>query len=43
VIEVAQDERRKAFRSIEEILDEETDKLHRLSIGKTSLTGTRRA
>jgi replicative DNA helicase len=40
VIEVAQDERRKAFRSIEEILDEETDKLHRLSIGKTSLTGT---
>ncbi len=40
VLEVAQDERAKAFRSIEEILDEETDKLHRLSIAKTSLTGT---
>ena len=40
VIEVAQDERQKAFRSIEEILDEETDKLHRLSIAKSSLTGT---
>src|SRR5437588_11947045 len=40
VLEVAQDERQKAFRSIEEILDEETDKLHYLSIAKTSLTGT---
>jgi replicative DNA helicase len=40
VLEVAQDQRQKAFRSIEEILDEETDKLHRLSIAKTSLTGT---
>ena len=40
VLEVAQDERAKAFRSIEEILDEETDKLHRLSIAKTPLTGT---
>jgi replicative DNA helicase len=40
VLEVAQDERAKAFRSIDEILDEETDKLHRLSIAKTALTGT---
>ena len=40
MLEVAQDERQKTFRSIEEILDEETDKLHRLSIAKTSLTGT---
>ena len=30
----------KTFRSIADILDEETDKLHRLSIAKTSLTGT---
>src|SRR5437899_9421674 len=40
VLEVAQDERQKAFRSVAEILDEETDKLHQLSIAKTSLTGT---
>jgi len=40
VLEVAQDDRQKKFRSINEILDEETDKLHRLSIAKTPLTGT---
>jgi replicative DNA helicase len=40
VLEVAEDERQKTFRSAAEILHEETDKLHRLSIGKTALTGT---
>ena len=40
VLEVAEDERQKTFRSIEQILDDETEKLHRLSIAKTPLTGT---
>src|SRR5947209_15255988 len=40
VLEVAEDERQKTFRSAAEILHEETDKLHRLSISKTPLTGT---
>jgi replicative DNA helicase len=40
VLEVAQDERVKTFRSIAEVLHEETDKLHQLSIAKTALTGT---
>jgi replicative DNA helicase len=40
VLEVAEDERQKTFRTIEKILDEETEKLHKLSIAKTSLTGT---
>jgi replicative DNA helicase len=40
VLEVAEDARQKTFRSIEEILDEETDKLHRLSTAKTELIGT---
>src|SRR5579884_300096 len=40
VLEVAEDERQKTFRKVDEILDEETDKLHRLSIAKTALTGT---
>jgi replicative DNA helicase len=40
VLEVAQDERQKAFRPVAEVLHEETEKLHRLSIAKTSLTGT---
>ncbi len=40
VLEVAQDERQKTFRSVAEILHEETDKLHQLSIAKTPLTGT---
>jgi replicative DNA helicase len=40
VLEVAEDERQKTFRPISEILDEETNKLHQLSIAKTPLTGT---
>jgi replicative DNA helicase len=40
VLEVATDERQKKIRSIHDILDAETDKLHRLSTSKTSLTGT---
>jgi replicative DNA helicase len=40
VLEVAEDERQKTFRSVAEILDEETDKLHHLSVLKTPLTGT---
>ncbi len=40
VLEVAHDDRQKKIRSIGDILDEETDKLHRLSIAKTPLTGT---
>jgi replicative DNA helicase len=39
VLEIAQDERQKTFRSIAEILDEETDKLHQLSIAHTPLVG----
>jgi replicative DNA helicase len=40
VLEVAHDDRQKKFRAISEILVQETDKLHRLSIAKTPLTGT---
>ena len=40
VLEVATDERQKKIRSIADILHEETDKLHRLSVSKTALTGT---
>ncbi len=40
VLEVAQDDRQKKIRSIGDILHEETDKLHRLSVSKTPLTGT---
>jgi len=40
VLEVAEDERQKTFRSVADILSEETDKLHQLSIAKTPLTGT---
>jgi replicative DNA helicase len=40
VLEVAHDDRQKKFRPIAEILDQETEKLHRLSISKTALTGT---
>jgi len=40
VLEVTTDERQKKIRAIREILDEETDKLHRLSISRTALTGT---
>ncbi|HEY6398560.1 MAG TPA: replicative DNA helicase, partial [Solirubrobacteraceae bacterium] len=39
VLEVAHDDRQKKFRPIHDILHEETDKLHRLSIAKTPLTG----
>jgi replicative DNA helicase len=40
VLEVAHDDRQKKIRSIADILHEETDKLHRLSVSKTPLTGT---
>jgi replicative DNA helicase len=40
MLEVAHDDRQKDFRSIAEVLDEEIDKLHRLSIEGTALTGT---
>jgi replicative DNA helicase len=40
MLEVAHDDRAKDFRSIEEVLDVELDKLHRLSIEHTALTGT---
>src|SRR6202046_4871101 len=40
VLEGATDERQKRMRSIADILHEETDKLHRLSVSKTALTGT---
>src|SRR5437588_3364809 len=40
MLEVAHDERQKKIRSIADILHEETDKLHHLSVAKTALTGT---
>ena len=40
MLEVAHDDRQKRIRAIADILHEETDKLHRLSVAKTSLTGT---
>ena len=40
MLEVAHDDRQKDFRSIEEVLDAELDKMHRLSIEHTALTGT---
>ncbi len=40
VLEVAHDDRQKKIRSIADILHEETEKLHRLSVAKTPLTGT---
>ncbi len=40
VLEVATDDRQKKIRSIADILHEETDKLHHLSVAKTALTGT---
>jgi replicative DNA helicase len=40
MLEVAHDDRRQDFRSIEEVLDAELDKLHRLSKEQTALTGT---
>jgi replicative DNA helicase len=40
ILEIAQDDRQETIRSIADILDEETEKLHRLSVLKTPLTGT---
>ncbi len=40
MLEVAHDDRQKKVRTIADILHEETDKLHRLSVAKTPLTGT---
>ena len=40
MLEVAHDDRQKKIRPIADILHEETDKLHRLSVSKTPLTGT---
>src|ERR1700736_3040167 len=40
MLEVAHDDRQKKIRPIADILHEETDKLHRLSVAKTPLTGT---
>src|SRR5918998_308707 len=40
MLEVAHDDRQKDFRTMEEVLDTEIDKLHRLSLESTALTGT---
>ncbi len=40
MLEVAHDDRQKKIRTIADILHDETDKLHHLSIAKTALTGT---
>src|SRR4029077_13027890 len=40
MLEVARDDRHKDFRTIHDVLDDEVDKLHRLSKEGTSLTGT---
>jgi replicative DNA helicase len=40
MLDVAHDDRQQDFRSIEEVLDVEVDKLHRLSLEHTALTGT---
>lgn len=40
ILEVAHDDRQKDFRSVGAVLDDEIDKLHRLSVQHTSLTGT---
>ena len=40
VLEVAHDDRQKKVRSISDVLDAEIDKLHRLSVSRTPLTGT---
>jgi replicative DNA helicase len=40
MLEVAHDDRQKKIRAIADILHDETDKLHRLSVSKTALTGT---
>jgi replicative DNA helicase len=40
MLEVARDDRHQDFRTIEDVLHDELDKLHRLSLEGTSLTGT---
>jgi replicative DNA helicase len=40
VLEVAHDDQAKKLRSIEEILDDEVERLHKLSVQKSPLTGT---
>lgn len=40
ILEVARDDRRQDFRAIEDVLHNELDKLHRLSLEGTRLTGT---
>jgi replicative DNA helicase len=40
MLEVARDDRHQDFRAIEDVLHDELDKLHKLSIEGTSLTGT---
>ncbi len=40
ILEVGHDDRQKDFRSVAEVLHDEVDKLHRLSIQQTALTGT---
>jgi len=40
MLEVARDDRRKDFRSIDEVLHVEIDRMHKLSTESTSLTGT---
>ncbi|MHB8658763.1 MAG: replicative DNA helicase [Solirubrobacteraceae bacterium] len=40
MLEVAHNDQQKKIRTIADILHEETDKLHRLSVAKTALTGT---
>jgi replicative DNA helicase len=40
ILEVGHDDRQKDFRAVGEVLHDEIDKLHRLSIQQTSLTGT---
>jgi replicative DNA helicase len=40
ILEVAHDDRQQDFRAVGEVLHDEVDKLHRLSIQQTALTGT---
>src|SRR5947209_7709875 len=40
VLEVAHDDRQKKLRSVADILHEETERLHKLSVAKSPLTGT---
>ena len=40
MLEVSRDDRQQDFRAIEDVLHDEIDKLHRLSLEHTSLTGT---